>query len=121
LADFGRIVSYFARDRRSRFRTALSQAYLLLGDVEPAIEHARKACAANPGLYFTHISLAAALGVKGEIEAARIALADAISVRPEINSLARLRGYQTWGSPKYWALRERTVDLGLRRAGMPEE
>jgi adenylate cyclase len=100
--------------------TALSQAHLLLSRLEPAIEHARKACVANPRLYFTHLLLAAALGLKGELEAATAALAEAIGVRPEFNSLARLRAYMTWGSPKYWALRERTINLGLRRAGMPD-
>jgi tetratricopeptide (TPR) repeat protein len=101
--------------------TALSQAHLLLGRVEPAIEHAAKACAANPRLYFTHLLLAAALGLKGELDVASTALAEAISIRPEFNSLARLRAYANWGSPKYLALRERTINLGLRRAGMPEE
>jgi tetratricopeptide (TPR) repeat protein len=101
--------------------TILSQSHLLLGHVEQAIELARKACASNPRLFFTHVLLAAALGVKGDLEEARAALAEAIKIRPEFNSLARLRAYTTWGSFKYWALRECIYNLGLRRAGMPDE
>jgi adenylate cyclase len=100
---------------------AMGQGHLLLGHVEQAIEFARKARASNPRLYFTHTLLAAALGLKGELDEARAALAEAIKLRPEFNSLARWRAYMTWGSPEYWALRERTTIVGLRRAGMPDE
>jgi hypothetical protein len=89
-----------------------------LGHVEQAIELARKACASNLRLYFTHILLAP-LGLRGELDEARAALAEGIKLRPEFNSLARLRAYCTWGSPRYWRLRE--INLGLRRAGMPDE
>ena len=99
----------------------LSQGHLLLGHVEPAIELSKKACASNPRLYYTHMLLAAALGLKGELDEASAALAEGIKLRPELNSLARQREYMTWGSPKYWALRKITIDLGLRRAGMPDE
>jgi adenylate cyclase len=99
----------------------LSFAYLLLGHAEKAIELARKGCVGSPRLYFTHMFLAAGLGLKGEIEDAKAALAEAIKVRPELNSLARLRAYATWGNPQYLALRESTITLGLRRAGMPDD
>jgi adenylate cyclase len=99
----------------------LGQAHLLLGHGEPAIELARKACAGNPRLYFTHMLLAAALGLKGDVEEARAALAEGIKVRPDFNSLARLREYCTWGSRRFLALREDTIYLGLRRAGMPDQ
>jgi adenylate cyclase len=101
--------------------STLSQAHLLLGHVEPAIELARKACASNPRLYFTHMLLAAALGLKGERNEAEAALAEGIKVRPDFNSLARLREYCAWGNPRFLALREGTIYLGLRRAGMPDE
>jgi adenylate cyclase len=92
-----------------------------LGHVEQAIELARKARASNPRLYITNTMLAAALGLKGELDEARAVLAEAIKLRPEFNSLARWRAYMTWGSPEYWALRERTTIVGLRHAGMPDE
>jgi adenylate cyclase len=99
----------------------LSQAHLLLGHVEAAIELARTACVSNPRLYFTHLLLAAALGLKGKHDEAKAALAEGIKVRPDFNSLARLREYCKWGSPRFLALREDTIYLGLRRAGMADE
>jgi adenylate cyclase len=49
-------------------------------------------------------------------------LADALKLKPEVNSLARLRASlpSTIG-PQYLALREKTLVVGLRRAGFPEE
>ena len=99
----------------------LSLAHLLLGHVERAIELSRTARARNPRLYFPHMLLAAALALKGELAEAKSALAGGIRVRPEFNSLARLRTYTTWGNAQFRALRESTLDLGLRRAGLPDE
>jgi len=65
--------------------------------------------------------LAAALALKGERAEAKTALAEGIKLTPGFNSLARLRACTTWGNPQYRALREKTLDLGLRRAGMPDE
>jgi len=98
----------------------LSLAHILFAHVERAIELSRTARARNPRLYFPHLLLAGALGLKDEVDEARTALAEGITLRPEFNSLARLRAYTTWGNPRYKALREKTLDLGLRRAGMPE-
>jgi predicted Zn-dependent protease len=92
-----------------------------LGHVEQAIELARTARARNPRLYFPHMLLAAALALKGELAEAKAALAGGIRLRPEFNSLARLRAYTTWGNAQFRALRESTLDLGLRRAGLPDE
>jgi len=65
--------------------------------------------------------LAGALALHDELDEAAAALAEGIRLRPQFNSLARLRAYTTWGNSHYRALREKTVDLGLRRAGMPDE
>jgi adenylate cyclase len=99
----------------------LSLAHILLGCVEQAIEFSRTARARNPRLYFPHMLLAAALGLKDDLDEARAALAEGIKLRPEFNSLARLRAYTTWGNAQFKALRKSTLDLGLRRAGMPDE
>ena len=101
--------------------SALAHGHLLLGDIEPSIAFARKARARKPGFYIPHMLLAAALALHDELDEAAAALAEGIRVRPQFNSMARLRAYTTWGSPKYCALRENTVDRGLRRAGMPDE
>ena len=99
----------------------LSLAHLLLGHVEQAIELSRTARARNPRLYFPHMLLAAALALKGELAEAKSALAGGIRLRPEFNSLARLRAYTTWGNAQFGVLRESTLDLGLRRAGLPDQ
>ena len=99
----------------------LSLAHLLLGHLDQAIEFSRQARARNPRLYFTHMLLAAALGLKGDTEGARAALAEGIKVRPEFNTMARLRAYTTWGNAQFRTLSEATLELGLCRAGMPEE
>jgi hypothetical protein len=44
------------------------------------------------------------------------------NLKPKINSFARLREYQPWiTNPVYWALREKTVNVGLRRTGFSEK
>src|SRR5215471_20779076 len=101
--------------------TRPSAAHLLLGHADEAIEFARRGCAGNPRLYFPHLFLAAALGLKGDIDGARTALAEAIKVRPEFSSFARLQAYIRPGTAQHRALYESTIKLGLRRAGMPDE
>ena len=101
--------------------SGLAHGHLLLGDIEPSIAFARKARARQPGFYLPHLLMAAALALHDELDEAAAALAEGIRVRPQFNSLARLRAYTTWGNPHYCALREKTVDLGLLRAGMPNE
>jgi adenylate cyclase len=104
------------------FYWCLGMCHLLLDDADQAIELLLKACASNPNLFYIHLWLAGAFGLKGDIVEAKTALAQALTLKPEINSLARLREYQPWiTNPPYWALRERTVNIGLRRAGFPEE
>jgi adenylate cyclase len=100
--------------------SGLAHGHLLLGDIKPSIAFARKARAGQPGFYLPHLLMAAALALHDELDEATAALAEGIRVRPQFNSLARLRAYTTWGSPQYWALRESTVDRGLRHAGMPD-
>jgi hypothetical protein len=43
-------------------------------------------------------------------------------LKPEIDSLARMRAYNAWiTNPENWALQEQTLNAGLRRAGLPDE
>ena len=100
--------------------TILSQGHLLLGHVEQAVELARKACAGNPRLYFTHMCLAAALGLEGSLDEARAALAEAIKLRPEFDSPTRLRVLHLGQTPVLGVTRDNDR-RGLRRAGMPDE
>jgi hypothetical protein len=36
-------------------------------------------------------------------------------------SLARQRASHPWGTPQYWAQYDKTMNVGLRRAGLPDE
>jgi len=99
----------------------LGTCHLFLGHVDQAIDLLRKAGTANPRLWYIHLNLAGAFGLRGELDEARASLAKAIELKPEMNSLAWLRAYPGAGDRQYWALFEKTVAVGLRRAGMPEE
>jgi tetratricopeptide (TPR) repeat protein len=100
----------------------LGQCYALLGQVDEAITLLRKACASWPGDYFLHLNLAGALGLKDDLDEARAALTEARKLKPEIDSLATYRARIPWmDNPQYWALREKTLNTGLHRAGLPEE
>ena len=98
----------------------LGLCHLLLDHVDQAIDLLRKARAENPRTYYIHLLLAGALGLKGDLDDARTALAEAIKLKPEMNSLKQLRA-SSFGNSDFGALREKTYYVGLRRAGMPEE
>ena len=81
-----------------------------------------KARAANPRIWYPYLYLAGAFGLRGEIDTAKGDLAESLKLKPEINSLARMRGYNAWiTNPENWALQEQTLNVGLRRAGLPDE
>src|SRR5207253_3956361 len=73
------------------FYSGLGACYLLLGDVDQAISLLRKAHAENPRLWYVLLWLAAALGLRGDIDEARETLGDLLQLRPEMNSFAGLR------------------------------
>jgi len=101
---------------------SLGLAHLLLGHVDEAIDLLTKARAANPRIYYIDLDLAAALALKGNLDEAHTALAEAIRLKPDINSMARQRARWAYtNNPAYRALAEKSVDVGLRNAGMPEE
>jgi tetratricopeptide (TPR) repeat protein len=99
----------------------LGLRYLLVGQVEKAVDLLRKARADNTRLHYTHMLLAAALALKGDFEEAETALAHGIKLKPEIDSLARMRASLPYTNPAYVSLVEKTVFLGLRKAVTPEE
>ena len=101
---------------------ALGLAHLLLSHLDTATDWLTKACAANPRVYYFRLDLAAALALQGHIEQAKAALAEAIRLKPEVNSMARVQARWAYtNNPAYRALTAKTVDVGLRLAGMPEE
>jgi adenylate cyclase len=102
--------------------TGLGLCHLLLGQVGNGVEYFRKARSLNPRLYFAHFGAAAALGLKGDLEQARAALAEGMKLRPELNSLAAWRAHRPWETdPEFTALADKTMYLGLRQAGLPDE
>jgi adenylate cyclase len=76
--------------------------------------------AANPRLYYVHMHLAAAFGLKGNFKEAKLELAESIRLKPEYNTFKRY--VASWASdPKIGALHASTLLAGLRNAGMPDE
>ncbi len=68
--------------------------------------------------------LAGALALKGDLDSAKMRLAESLRLRPEVNSLTKWYAYLPWTSknraPVFWALQDKTLDEGLRRIGFPE-
>jgi TolB-like protein/class 3 adenylate cyclase/Flp pilus assembly protein TadD len=99
----------------------LGKCHLLLGQVDEALPLLRKAAAMNPGIWYVHLKLAGALGLKGEIEEAGAELAQMVKLKPDMNSIARIRAWEPYRNPQFTALHDRTLIQGLRNAGFPEE
>jgi tetratricopeptide (TPR) repeat protein len=123
IPNFEKAIRLNPRDpNMGSFYFGFGQCHLLLGHVDKAIDFLRKACAANPRLWFWHLWLAGVFGLSGDLDEARAALAEAIKLKPEVDSLARLRAhFPEYGNPLHWALCEKTLNIGLRRAGFPDE
>jgi len=101
---------------------SLGLAYLLLNHIPEAIDWLTKARAANPRIYYFDLDLAAALALNGNLPEAREALAASLKLRPQVNSMKRqLARWAYTNNPAYRTLAEKTIDAGLRKAGMPEE
>jgi adenylate cyclase len=102
------------------YRACEGFCYLLLGRVDEAITSLRTARALNPLMYYEHWWLAAALGLKGELDEARVALAKAIEMRPDVVSPPTCHGFTRRPTPAFITLFEQTVYAGLRSAGLPD-
>jgi hypothetical protein len=82
----------------------------------------RTALDADARVWAPYFYLAGALGLQGDLEKARSALAESIGLKPAIRSLARMRAENSWLiNPQYWALQEKTLNVGLRQAGLPDQ
>jgi adenylate cyclase len=93
----------------------------LLGHIDEGIEFLRKAWAENRQIWYLPFTLAAGLGLRGDLGEAKAALAESLKLKPEMNSVARCRAVPGKENPRFLALMEKTIYAGLRRAGMPEE
>jgi adenylate cyclase len=101
----------------------IGTVHLLQSRTDEAIVWLEKSRNANPGAQYTHAFLAAAYGLKGELDRAGAELAEARRLFGDdrFSSIARLRTTENWGVPKIRALFEATYFAGLRKAGVPEE
>ena len=100
---------------------ALGHCHLVLGHVDQATDLLRKARAGNPRHWYIHVVLAGALGLGGELDEARTALAEGIKLEPRISSLGQWRALRPWAThPDYMARAEGTLYAGLRRAGLSD-
>jgi adenylate cyclase len=95
----------------ANYYAQLGLCHLLLNEADRAIDFLTRARAGNPRGFYVHLWLAAALGLKGHLEEAKAALTQSLVLKPEINSLARLREYAWMNNPAHWALREKTFAI----------
>jgi len=96
--------------------------HMVSNRVDEAIDFLIKSRATNPRMWWVHFFLAGALGLKGDLEEGKTALAESLKLKPEVNSLAQnyaLRPMKS--SPQYDALENKTLNEGLRRIGFPEK
>ena len=94
----------------------LGNAYLFLGHTDQAIELLRKAEVANPSIWYVHLALAGALGLRGDVDEARREIAEVLKLKPDANSFARLRAIGAtsgFGSPQFGVLSEKTVNASV--------
>jgi TolB-like protein/Tfp pilus assembly protein PilF len=93
---------------------------LLEGHTDEAITWLEKARNENARLAFVHAYLAAAYALKGDVERARVALAEAQRLSSAYSSLASVEKSSWYENPEIRRLAEATYFAGLRRAGIPE-
>jgi len=101
---------------------SIGLAHLLQSHLDEAADWLTRAIAANPRVYYFYLDLTAVQALRGDLPAAQAALAESLKLRPQINSMkAQLARWAYTNNPAYRALAEKTIDAGLRKAGMPEE
>ena len=98
----------------------LGFSHLFLGHTDEAIDLLWRARSANSNLWWVHLGLAGALSLKGEIEGARAALAEAMKLKPEVNSMHNGTRPIPGSGPRHIRLNEPTLYAGLRRIGFPD-
>jgi TolB-like protein/class 3 adenylate cyclase/Tfp pilus assembly protein PilF len=100
--------------------------HLLMDHVDRAVDYLGKACAALPQSGGYRLFLASALGLRGDTDEAKKELAEAVKFRPagETSSMTKLlssANFHDVGAPKFFAMRKKTFEAGLLRAGLPED
>jgi TolB-like protein/DNA-binding SARP family transcriptional activator/Flp pilus assembly protein TadD len=105
------------------FYSRIGTAHLLRARTDEAIAWYEKARNATPAHPEFRAFLAAACGLKGDIERAAAEFAEARKLVGDDRyaSIARIRAYLSWGGPRSAELAEITFYAGLRNAGVQEE
>ena len=102
----------------------LGWCQMLSNHVDEAIDLFIKGHTGNRGFWNFPFGLAGALGLKGDLDGAKAALAESLKLKPELNSMAQWYAYVPWASktqsPRFWALQDKTFGEGMRRIGFPE-
>jgi adenylate cyclase len=99
----------------------LGVCHLVLNNADLATDYLIKALAAAPQIWWAHLYLAGALGLKGDLDAGRASLAESLKLKPEIDSIVHFISRKPWySSPKHMEQLEHTVIEGWRRLGFPE-
>ena len=103
----------------------LGWCQMLSNHVDEAIDLFIKGHTGNPRVWNFPFALAGALGLKGDLDGAKAALAESLKLKPEFNSMAKWYAYVPWASktnsPQFWVLQDKTFGEGMRRIGFPEE
>jgi tetratricopeptide (TPR) repeat protein len=101
----------------------IGEAHLVQSRIEEAIFWLERGRSANPAFPAHHGWLAAAYGLKGDVEQAAFELAEAkkLSGDDRYSSIARLQTSGYFSVATIRMLFETTFFAGLRKAGMPEE
>jgi Tfp pilus assembly protein PilF len=103
------------------FLAQLGVCHLFLNHPDLATDYLMKARAAAPQVWWIPFNLAGALGLKGDLDGGRAALAESLKMKPEINSIAEYLALKPWySSPEELPFEDRTLLEGLRRLGFPE-
>ena len=99
----------------------LGRAQALLGRADEAIAALKRARALDDDSWSAAVDLAAAFGMRGDIDDGKAALAAARRINPALTSIAVARASESGsGGPRYIELRQATLDAGLRKLGVEE-
>ena len=98
----------------------MGRAMILLRRDDEALAWLGKSVATNPRLAYGQLYYAAIMAIKGELSAARAALAAAGRLNPNYTTLAKFRATDLSDNPAYVEQRKYVEDA-LRIAGLPEQ
>lgn len=114
-SDVQKAVRLSPRDPRlGQWHNKMADAELGLGHFDAAIEESNKAIDAGFKAFFAYLPLAIAHALRGDIDEAKTALAEARRLKPELSIkwLTGKKAFSGYTQPWYEA---------LRKAGLPEE